>query len=77
MIRINSEILKQFHYHGIPINKGVAVDAILIKSASKPISKKQIKELTHCFAGNAARGMTMVALHNGRHGSRYSVSLRV
>ncbi|MCP3874249.1 MAG: transposase [Desulfobacteraceae bacterium] len=42
MIKINSEVLKQFHYHGITINKGVAVDARLVKSASRPISKKQI-----------------------------------
>ena len=45
MIKVNSEILKQFHRHGISINKGVAVDARLVKSASKPISKKQIKRL--------------------------------
>jgi transposase, IS5 family len=45
MIKVNSEILKQFHQHGISINKGVAVDARLVKSASKPISKKQMKEL--------------------------------
>ncbi len=45
MIEINSEILKQFHYHGITINNGVAVDARLVKSASRPISKRQIKGL--------------------------------
>ena len=48
MIKVNSEILKQFHQHRISINKGVAVDARLVKSASKPISKKQMKKLkTH------------------------------
>jgi len=45
MTKINSEILKQFHHHGITINKGVAVDARLVKSASRPISKRQIKGL--------------------------------
>jgi transposase, IS5 family len=35
----------QFHHHGISINKGVPVDAGLVKSASRPVSKKQIKEL--------------------------------
>ena len=45
MVQINSALLKQFHRDGITINKGVAVDARLIKSASKPISKKMIKKL--------------------------------
>jgi IS5 family transposase len=45
MVQINSVLLKQFHRDGITINKGVAVDARLVKSASKPISKKKIKML--------------------------------
>jgi IS5 family transposase len=45
MVQINSALLKQFHRDGITINKGVAVDARLVKSASKPVSKKQIKKL--------------------------------
>ena len=45
MIKVNSEILKQFHPHGISINKWVAVDARLVKSANKPIPKKQMKKL--------------------------------
>jgi len=45
MNQINSELLKQFHQHGLSINEGVAVDARLVKSASRPISNKQIKEL--------------------------------
>lgn len=45
MVQINSVLLKQFYQQGISINKGVAVDARLVKSASKPISKKKIKIL--------------------------------
>jgi len=45
MIQINSLLLKQFYKQGISINKGVAVDARLVKSASKPISNKQIEKL--------------------------------
>jgi IS5 family transposase len=43
--QIYSELLKQFHQHRLSINEGVAVDARLVKSASRPISNKQIKEL--------------------------------
>lgn len=45
MIEINSLLLKQLNGRGISINKGVTVDARLVKSASKPISNKKIKEL--------------------------------
>jgi transposase, IS5 family len=45
MVQINSALLKQFHRDGLTINKGVAVDARLVKSASKPISKKKIEQL--------------------------------
>lgn len=45
MIKVNSEVLKQFHQHGISINKGVAVDARLVKSANRPLSNKKIKQL--------------------------------
>jgi len=45
MVQINSMLLKQFYQLGISINKGVAVDARLVKSASKPVSKKKIKIL--------------------------------
>jgi len=45
MIKINSVLLKQFHEHGLSINEGVAVDARLVKSASRPLSNKQIDEL--------------------------------
>ncbi|MCK5100122.1 MAG: transposase, partial [Desulfobacteraceae bacterium] len=45
MIKINSELLWQFNQLGLSINEGVAVDARLVKSASRPVSKNQIKEL--------------------------------
>lgn len=45
MIKINSELLKQFHQHGFSINEGVAVDARLVKSANRPLSNKKMKQL--------------------------------
>ena len=45
MNQINSEILHQFENQGLTINEGIAVDARLVKSASRPISNDQIKEL--------------------------------
>ncbi len=42
MIQINSVLLNQFHQQGLSINKGIAVDARLVKSACRPISNKQI-----------------------------------
>jgi IS5 family transposase len=45
MTQINSALLNQFHQHGISINKGVAVDARLIKSASKPVSGQKLSQL--------------------------------
>jgi len=45
MIEINSLLLKQFHSHGLSINKGVAVDARLVKSASRPVSKDQLDKI--------------------------------
>lgn len=45
MDQINSEILRQFEAQGLTINEGVAVDARLVKSASRPISNDKIKEL--------------------------------
>jgi len=47
MGQINSEILLQFEKQGLTINEGIAVDARLVKSASRPISNKQIKEHKH------------------------------
>ena len=45
MDQINSEILRQFENQGLTINEGVAVDARLVKSASRHISNDQIKKL--------------------------------
>ena len=45
MDQINSEILRQFESKGLTINEGIAVDARLVKSASRPISNEKIKEL--------------------------------
>lgn len=45
MIQLNSVLLKQFHQQGISINAGVAVDARLMKSASRPVSTEKLDEL--------------------------------
>jgi len=45
MDQINTEILRQFEKQGLTINEGVAVDARLVKSASKPLSNNKINEL--------------------------------
>jgi IS5 family transposase len=44
MDQINSEILRQFESQGLTINEGIAIDARLVKSASRPISNDQIKK---------------------------------
>ena len=44
MDQVNSEILRQFESKGLIINEGVAVDARLVQSASRPISNDKIKE---------------------------------
>ena len=41
---INSEILRQFEAQGLTINEGIAVDARLVKSASRRISNDKIKQ---------------------------------
>lgn len=50
MVQINSVLLKQFYQQGISVNKGVAVDARLVKSASRPVSNKQIETLKQKLA---------------------------
>jgi len=45
MIKINSEVLKQFDKEGLSVNEGVAIDARLVQSTSRPISNDKIKEL--------------------------------
>ena len=44
MIKVNSELLNQFAKEGLSINEGVAIDARLVKSASRPASNKKLKE---------------------------------
>jgi len=43
MDQINSEMARQFEKQSMTINEGIAVDAWLVKSASRPISNDQIK----------------------------------
>jgi len=45
MDEINSEILRQFEEKGLTINEGIAVDARLVKSASRPASNDALKQL--------------------------------
>ena len=45
MIQINSALLKQFHQLGLSVNEGVAVDARLVKSASRPVSNDRLEEI--------------------------------
>jgi IS5 family transposase len=44
MEQINSEILRQFEARGLSINEGVAVDARLVESASRPLSNTELKK---------------------------------
>jgi len=43
--RITQDVLNQFSEKGITINEGIAVDARIVRSASKPLSKKKLKAL--------------------------------
>ena len=45
MMKINTEVLRQFAKEGLSINEGIAVDARLVQSASRPISNDEIKKL--------------------------------
>ena len=45
MDELNSEILHQFENQGLTINEGVAIDARLVKSASRPLSNDQLKKI--------------------------------
>ena len=45
MDQLNSEILRQFERQGLTINEGVAVDARLVKSASRPLSNDQLRKV--------------------------------
>ncbi|MCB2167350.1 MAG: transposase [Deltaproteobacteria bacterium] len=44
MEQINSEILRQFEAKGLSINEGVAVDARLVESVSRPLSNDELKK---------------------------------
>ncbi len=44
MIKLNNVILYEFSKMGLSINEGVAVDARLVKSASKPLSNDDLKK---------------------------------
>jgi transposase, IS5 family len=45
MRELNSLVLQEFAKRGLSINEGIAVDARLVKSASRPMSKERLKEL--------------------------------
>lgn len=45
MIKLNDEVLQEFAKRGLSINEGIAVDARLVKSASRPMSNDGLKEL--------------------------------
>ena len=44
MIELNNVVLQEFEKRGLSINEGIAVDARLVKSASKPLSNDEIRE---------------------------------
>ena len=44
MMEVNGKLLYQFHQLWLSIKESVAVDARLVKSASRPISNKQLDE---------------------------------
>ncbi len=45
MLELNSLVLNEFAKRGLVINEGIAVDARLVKSASKPLSNAEIEAL--------------------------------
>ncbi|MCF8095783.1 MAG: transposase [Desulfobacteraceae bacterium] len=45
MSHINTVLLQQFHANGLTINAGMAVDARLVKSASRPLGKELLEKL--------------------------------
>ena len=54
MDQLNSEILRQFEAQGLTINEGIAVDARLVQSASRPLSNDELKK--HRDKRNAPEG---------------------
>jgi len=45
MVNLNSVVLEEFAKHGLIIHEGIAVDARLVKSASRPVSRDGLREL--------------------------------
>jgi IS5 family transposase len=45
MIQLNNEILLQFAHKGLSINEGIAIDARLVKSASRAMSNDDMRKL--------------------------------
>ena len=45
MIKLNNEVLQGFEKKGLSINEGIAVDARLVKSASRPMSNDNLRKL--------------------------------
>ena len=45
MMKLNNEILLQFAHKGLSINEGIAIDARLVQSASRPMSNEGRKKL--------------------------------
>lgn len=45
MIELNNVVLEEFAKRGLSINEGIAVDARLVKSASKPLSNDELRKL--------------------------------
>jgi len=45
MMKNNNEVLQEFAKSGLSINEGIAVDARLVKSTSKPVSNEGLKKL--------------------------------
>jgi len=45
MMKLNNEVLQAFAKRGLSINEGIAVDARLVKSSSRPMSNEGLKKL--------------------------------
>jgi len=45
MMHVNNVVLEEFGRRGLSINEGIAVDARLVNSASKPMSNDELREL--------------------------------
>ena len=43
MVKLNNAVLQEFAKRGLSINEGIAVDARLVKSASKPMSNDDLR----------------------------------